>query len=85
MMKNNCILLEEQLIQSKFIDKDSDCTLEDVKQMLYDLFDSIEYEATKEDVRPFIRDFLLLNLWSADFFKQITDEIKKPLCKLPCT
>lgn len=67
--------LRERLIQSKFINKDTDCTLEDVKQMLYDRFDSIDYEAAKEDVRPFIRDHIMLDLWSSDFFKQITDEL----------
>jgi len=36
----------------------------------------IDYAQAKEDVRPFIKDTASLDLWSADFFKQITDVLK---------
>lgn len=44
--------------------------------MLSERFDSINYQQAKEDVEPFIRDTSMLNLWSADFFKQITQELQ---------
>ena len=65
--------LRERLIQSEFIEKDAACTLDDVKQMLYTRFEIIDFEAAKEDAKPFIHDAMVLNLWTSDFFKQITD------------
>ena len=43
--------------------------------MLFNRFDSIDYDKAKSDVAPFIRDTSVLNLWSADFFKQITEDL----------
>ncbi len=40
--------------------------------MLNDRFDSIDFSQAKEDITPFIRDTRVLDIWSADFFKQIT-------------
>ena len=64
--------LRQRLIDSGFITEDVECSLDEVKQMLNDRFDSIDFEQAKQDVEPFIRDFSVLNVWSADFFKQIT-------------
>ena len=35
----------------------------------------IDYDDAKQDVLPFVRDTSALNLWSAEFFKQITKEM----------
>ena len=40
--------------------------------MLYERFDAIDFRQAKQDVEPFIRDTASLNMWNADFFKQIT-------------
>ncbi len=40
-----------------------------------DHFENINYQRAKEDVIPFIKDTSKLDLWSADFFKQITDNL----------
>lgn len=60
------------MIQSGHISEDMECSLEDIKEMLYQRFDAIDYVQAKEDVEPFIRDISILNIWQADFFKQIT-------------
>ena len=65
--------LRERLIQSGFIAPDMVCTLEEIKCMLSDRFDSIDFAQAKQDVEPFIHNTSVLNLWSADFFKQITE------------
>ena len=65
--------LRERLLQSGYITEDSDCSLDEIKQMLYERFDSIDYEQAKNDVEPFIRNTSVLDVWSADFFKQITN------------
>ena len=65
--------LRERLIQSGHITKDRECSLEEIKQMLYGKFEEINFAQAKEDVEPFIRDTCILNIWNADFFKQITE------------
>lgn len=64
--------LRQRLIDSGFITEGVECSLDELKQMLNDRFDSIDFEQAKQDVEPFIRDISVLNVWSADFFKQIT-------------
>ena len=65
--------LRERLLQSGNITEDLTCSLDEIKQMLHDRFDNIDYEQAKNDVEPFIRNTSVLDVWSADFFKQITD------------
>lgn len=65
--------LRERLLQSGYITEETGCSLEEIKQMLHERFDSIDYEQAKDDVEPFIRNTSVLNVWSADFFKQITN------------
>lgn len=64
--------LRERLIDSGFISADADCSLDEIKKMLEDRFGSIDYVQARQDVKPFIHDTSVLEIWSADFFKQIT-------------
>lgn len=48
-------------------------TLADIKEMLSERFDSIDFKQAREDVLPFIKDASTLAHWSPDFFKQITE------------
>lgn len=65
--------LRERLIQSEFITADTECSLDEIKGMLVNRFDTIDFAQAREDVEPFIHDTSVLNIWSADFFKQITE------------
>lgn len=65
--------LRARLLQSGHIKEDTKFELSDIKNMLSDRFDSIDYKQAKGDIIPFIRDTGVLDAWSADFFKQITD------------
>lgn len=67
--------LRERLLQTGYITEEVECTLEDVKQMLIERFDNIDYAQAKRDVEPFVRDANSLMLWSFDFFKQIANEL----------
>lgn len=67
--------LRARLLQSGFISDDVECTLPEIRHMLYERFDMIDFRQAKQDVEPFVRDAVTLNLWSADFFKQITREL----------
>ena len=64
--------LRARLLQSGFISEDVECTLPELRHMLYERFDTIDFRQAKRDVEPFIRDTASLNMWNADFFKQIT-------------
>ena len=39
-------------------------------------FDSIDFLQARKDVEPFIRDTSVLDIWSSEFFKQITEGLK---------
>lgn len=68
--------LRERLLQTGHIKENDACSLDDIKQMLYKRFDAIDYKQAKEDAEAFIRDIYVLDIWSADFFKQITEGLK---------
>lgn len=68
--------LKARLVQSGVWDTDAPFSLADAKRLLQDRFTVIDYAQAQEDVRPFIRDTSSLNLWSADFFCQITDGLR---------
>ncbi len=67
--------LEARLKQIKTIKCNFDLTLDTLKEMLYQRFDCIDFQAAKNDVLPFIKDESELDLWSSDFFKSITKNI----------
>lgn len=69
--------LRERLIQSGHIDSEYECTLMEIKDMLNERFDAIDFTQAKEDVEPFVKDIALLNIWSSDFFKQITSGLNE--------
>lgn len=69
--------LQARLIQSGHFADTQMLTLDGVKQLLCERFTEIDFEQAKADVLPFIKDTTLLNLWNADFFQQITTELKE--------
>lgn len=71
----NLLHLKARLIDSGYITKDDKCEIDDVKSMLIDRFETINYKQAREDVIPFVKDPYKMDLWSADFFKQITENL----------
>lgn len=67
--------LEARLVQSGFIEEGRSITLDDVKDMLNRRFEQIDFRQAKQDALPFIRNPDALSLWSADFFKGITQSL----------
>ncbi len=65
--------LRERLIDSRYIAADAGCSLNEIKKMLAERFERIDYAQARRDVQPFIRDISVLDIWNADFFQQITD------------
>ena len=75
--KVNIRHLRARLIQSGHFADTQMLTLDGVKQLLCERFTEIDFERAKADVLPFIKNTTLLNLWSADFFQQITADLKE--------
>ena len=68
--------LKERLVQSGVWKAEDSFNVEDAKKLLCARFDTINYAQAKSDVSPFIKDKAALDLWGADFFKQITEGLK---------
>ncbi len=68
--------LKQRLIQSGHWESDKTLTQEELKHLLRERFQTIDYVQARKDVEPFIRDTGLLEMWSADFFLQITEGIQ---------
>ncbi|MCR4794008.1 MAG: nucleotidyl transferase AbiEii/AbiGii toxin family protein [Ruminococcus sp.] len=68
--------LKARLVQSDAWKQENDFNIDDAKILLCSRFDTIDFEQAKDDVRPFIKDTGSLDLWCADFFKQITNDLK---------
>ncbi|MBQ9827292.1 MAG: nucleotidyl transferase AbiEii/AbiGii toxin family protein [Lachnospiraceae bacterium] len=69
--------LQKRLQDSGTVLNGTDLSLERVKEMLNERFESIDYAQAKRDVDPFIRDPASLKVWSAEFFRQITEGLRE--------
>ena len=68
--------LKSKLIQSNYIDENYDLTIENLKLLLNDRFSKVDFNQAKEDVIPFIKDKSKVDLWSKEFFIEITKNLK---------
>lgn len=67
--------LQARLVQTGHFSADEYLTLEGVKEMLERRFEEIDIEQAKSDVLPFIKNPELLDIWSIDFFRAITQNL----------
>ena len=74
--KVNIELIREKLIASDVLKQDSEFNIENLKQLLYKKFKEIDYTNAKEDVITLIEDKESLNLWSEEFFIEITNNLE---------
>ena len=65
--------LAARLAQSGYISEGIHITMEDVKDMLCQRFRAIDYTQAKLDVTPFIKNPAAVDVWSSDFFCEITE------------
>lgn len=73
--KLNLPHLKERLVESGYISRQDECSLEDVKKMLNQRFSEIDFDQAKLDVIPFIKDISTIDIWSQEFFTSITTEL----------
>ena len=71
----NLAHLNARLTDSGFIPDGTSLTIQKIKEALCDRFTSIDYSNAKQDVLPFIKNPASLDVWSADFFTRITQDI----------
>ena len=71
----NLAHLNARLIDSGFIPDGNILTIDNIKGALHDRFASIDYSSAKLDVLPFIKEPGSVDVWSADFFTQIAQNI----------
>lgn len=74
--KVNLVNLKAKLVQSKFIAEDYDLTVENLKTLLNERFSNMDFAQAKEDVLPFVKDKSKLDLWSKEFFIEITKTLQ---------
>ncbi len=74
--KVNLENLKAKLVQSKLINEDYDLTIENLKALLNERFINLDIEQAKRDVLPFIKDKTKLDLWSKEFFIEITKKLQ---------
>ena len=74
--KVNLKNLKSKLVQSNFISEDYNLTIENLKILLNERFSNVDFAQAKEDVLPFVRDKSKLELWSKDFFIEITKQLQ---------
>ena len=67
--------LNARLMDSEFAGAREDLTLEEIKQILFSRFESMDYSQAKEDVLPFIHNAASLDMWSKEFFQSITNHL----------
>lgn len=68
--------LRARLEDSGAFSKDEPFSRETLLEMLNQRFDTIDFEQAKQDVLPFITDSSKLDLWSKDFFIDITKNLQ---------
>ena len=68
--------LKARLVQTGVWDEGKAFSVEDAKHLLYERFETIDYQQAKADVVPFLKNTSALDMWSADFFKQITEGLR---------
>ena len=68
--------LNARLLDSGFEGAREDLSLDEIKEILRRRFESIDFNQAREDVIPFIKNPSAVDVWSQDFFAEITENLK---------
>ena len=74
-VKVNLEHLQERMQESGDWDSKDTLTEEKLKTLLKERIDTLDIEKAKEDVQVFIKDRSVLDFWSRDYFKLLTDRM----------
>jgi predicted nucleotidyltransferase component of viral defense system len=67
--------LKARLEESGAINPQAEFGINELKELLLERFDSIDFEQAKKDVLPFISDKSKIEIWSKEFFTDITTNL----------
>ena len=68
--------LQKRLEQTEHWKKTKKITIEDLKRLLKNKINEVDFESAKKEVLPFLKDPSNVALWSKDFFQEIILKIK---------
>ena len=74
--KVNLFHLQKRLEQTGHWNTEDTLTIQDLRNMLAERFDSIDYEQAKQDVRSFIKTEEKLQLLGTDFFRALSSQVE---------
>jgi predicted nucleotidyltransferase component of viral defense system len=74
-VKVNLAHLQERMQESGDFDSKNILTEENLKVLLKEKIDTLDIEKAKEDVQVFIKNKSVLDFWSKDYFKLLTDRM----------
>lgn len=72
----NIDLVRNKLLESNYINSKENFNIDILKDLLIKKFKEIDYSDAKDDVIPFINNIDSLNVWSSEFFINITNKLK---------
>jgi len=61
------------MVQTGHFEQDKDFNLDNLKVMLVDHFNSVDFAMAKNDILPFIKDERELDLWGKEFFISLVE------------
>ncbi len=67
--------LEKRLQQTGHVSASESFTAQAFKELLFERIETIDFEKAKEDVFPFLKDQAAMNVWSREFFMEISKRI----------
>jgi predicted nucleotidyltransferase component of viral defense system len=67
--------LKNALLQTNSIEKGEQFDKEEAKVLMIKRFSEIDFDFAKNDVLPFLRNTAAIDVWRADFFRQITESL----------
>ena len=67
--------LKARLVQSEFIEPGFILNKASLIELLKNRFNNVDFEEAKKDVMPFIGDIKKLDIWSSEFFIDITEKL----------
>ena len=70
--------LQARMTQTGHWQQSRELDIAQLRQLLRQRFQQVDFDQAKRDVRPFIRDEAELELWDSAFFQSLADKIEAP-------
>jgi len=74
-IKVNLEHLQERMVESGNFNREDTLSQEKLKKLMKEKIDTLDIDKAKQEVQVFIRERAVLDFWSRDYFKLLTDRI----------